>query len=372
MNEVNPAAVATTVAWGGFALAFIFGAVGNKTNFCTMGAVSDVVNMGDWGRMRMWLLAVAVAILGSNALQLAGVIDLSKSIYTGSNFIWLSYLVGGFAFGIGMTLGSGCGSKTLIRIGGGNLKSLVVFVFLAIAAYVTLKGLLGAFRVAVLDPVSVTLSTGQDLPSLLAKAFGADKKTMLMLASAIVVGLLLLFVFKEREFRGNFDGILGGVAVGFVVVGGWYVSGKLGYLAEDPNTLQEAFVATNSGRLESLSFVAPQAYTLELLMFWTDKSKLVTFGIASAIGVVAGSAAYALASGNFHWESFRNAEDTANHMIGGVLMGFGGVTAMGCTVGQGITGFSTLALGSMLTFLAIVAGSALTLKWQYARMLREA
>jgi uncharacterized protein len=372
MDEVNPAAVASTVAWGGFALAFIFGAVANKTNFCTMGAVSDVVNMGDWGRMRMWLLAIAVAILGSNALYFAGVVDLSKSIYTGSNFLWLSNLVGGLAFGVGMTLGSGCGSKTLVRIGSGSLKSLVVFVFLGIAAYMTLKGLFGAFRATVLDPVSVSLSTGQDLPSLLAKALGADGKTTLIAASAAVAGALLLFVFKDREFRGNFDGILGGVVVGLVVIGGWYVSGKLGYLAEDPNTLQEAFVATNTGRMESLSFVAPQAYALELLMFWTDKSKIVTFGIASAIGVVAGSAAYALASGTFRWESFRDAGDTGNHMLGGVLMGFGGVTAMGCTVGQGIAGFSTLALGSMLTFLSIVAGSALTMKWQYARMLREA
>lgn len=372
MNEVNPAAVASTVAWGGFAFAFIFGAVANKTNFCTMGAVSDIVNMGDWGRMRMWLLAIAVAILGANALYFAGVIDLSKSIYTGPNFTWLSYLVGGFVFGVGMTLGSGCGSKTLIRVGGGNLKSLVVFVFLGIAAYVTMRGLFGAFRVAALDPVSIALSTGQDLPSLLAKVLGVDKKAMVLACALAVAGLLLAFVFIDREFRGNFEGILGGVVVGLVVVGGWYVSGKLGYLAEDPNTLQEAFVATNTGRMESLSMVAPQAYTLELLMFWTDKSKIVTFGVASAIGIVAGSAAYALASGKFHWESFRDAEDTANHMIGGVLMGFGGVTAMGCTVGQGISGFSTLALGSMLTFLSIVAGSAATLKWQYARMMREA
>lgn len=372
MNEVNPAAIASTVAWGGFALAFIFGAVANKTNFCTMGAVSDLVNMGDWGRMRMWLLSIAVAILGASALQLAGVVVLSKSIYMGANFPWLSYLVGGMVFGIGMTLGSGCGSKTLIRIGGGSLKSLVVFVFLGISAYVTLRGLFGAFRVGVLDPVSLTFSGGQDLPSLLAGAFGANKKTMLMLAAALVAGLLLLFVFKDRDFRGNFDGILGGVSVGLVVVGGWYVSGKLGYLAEDPNTLQEAFVATNSGRLESLSFVAPQAYTLELLMFWTDTSKIVTFGIATALGVVAGSAAYALASGNFRWESFHDARDTGNHMIGGMLMGFGGVTAMGCTVGQGISGVSTLAIGSMLTLVSIVAGSALTMKWQYARMLREA
>jgi hypothetical protein len=195
---------------------------------------------------------------------------------------------------------------------------------------------------------------------------------MMMLASAFVAGVLLLFVFKDRAFRSNFDGILGGVAVGLVVVGGWYVSGKLGYLAEDPNTLQEAFIATNTGRLESLSFVAPQAYSLELLMFWTDKSRIITFGIASALGVIAGSAAYALASGSFRWESFRDAKDTANHMIGGLLMGFGGITAMGCTIGQGITGFSTLALGSMLTFVSIVAGSAATMKWQYARMMREA
>src|SRR6185503_98875 len=132
------------VTGGAFLLAFIFGAVGNKTHFCTMGAVSDWVNMGDLSRMRMWLLAVAVALLGSSALHLAGVIDLSKSIYPGPNFTWLAYLVGGFVFGVGMTLGSGCGSKTLIRVGAGNLKSLVVYVFLGIAAYMTLRGLFGA------------------------------------------------------------------------------------------------------------------------------------------------------------------------------------------------------------------------------------
>ncbi len=168
MNEANPAQLVPYVTGGAFALAFIFGAVGNKTNFCTMGAVSDWVNMGDTNRMRMWLLAIAVALLGSSALQLAGVVDLSKSIYPGPNFTWLSYIVGGFLFGVGMTLGSGCGSKTLIRIGGGNLKSLVVYVFLGIAAYMTLRGLFGAFRVGVLEKASITFASGQDLPSLLA------------------------------------------------------------------------------------------------------------------------------------------------------------------------------------------------------------
>ena len=146
MNEAH-----LYVAGGAFLLAAIFGAVGNKTHFCTMGAVSDWVNMGDTSRLRMWLLAMAVALLGSSALHLAGIVDLSKSIYPGPNFTWLSHLVGGFLFGVGMTLGSGCGSKTLIRVGAGNLKSLVVYIFLGIAAYMTLRGLFGAFRVGVLE-----------------------------------------------------------------------------------------------------------------------------------------------------------------------------------------------------------------------------
>ena len=151
------------------------------------------------------------------------------------------------------------------------------------------------------------------------------------------------------------------------MVGGWFVSGHLGHVAEDPNTLQEAFVATNSGRMESFSFVSPMAYTLDYLMLWTDKSKMITYGIASGLGVIAGSAAYAIATRTFRWEGFRDAEDTANHIVGGVLMGFGGICALGCTIGQGISGFSTLAAGSIITFVCIVTGSALTMKYQYWR-----
>ena len=331
-----------------------------------MGAVSDWVNMGDLGRMRMWLLAIAVALLGSSALHLAGVIDLGKSIYPGPNFTWLSYIVGGFLFGVGMTLGSGCGSKTLIRIGHGSLKSLVVYVFLGIAAYMTLRGILGAFRVEVLEKANLTLAQGQDLPSLL--SFIPFSRAALAI---LVGGALVAFVYADKEFRSAFDYTLGGVVTGLVVVGGWYVSGHIGHLAEDPNTLQEAFVRTNTGRMESFSFVSPLAYTLEYLMFWTDKSKVITYGIASAAGVIAGSAAYALATRTFRWEGFRDAEDTAAHVIGGLLMGFGGITALGCTIGQAITGFSTLALGSIITFVCIVAGAAATMKLQYWRMTRE-
>jgi len=370
VSEVTSAQLIPYVTWGAFVLAFIFGAVGNKTNFCTMGAISDWVNMGDMNRMRMWLLAIAIAVIGANALHLAGVVDLSKSIYQAPNFTWLSYIVGGFLFGVGMTLGSGCGSKTLIRIGGGSLKSVIVFVFLGISAYMTLRGLFGAFRVEVLERASVMIAGGQDLPSLASGATDVAKNAWIAILTVAIGGGLLAFIYASRDFRSSVDYTLGGVVTGLVVVGGWYVSGHLGYLAEDPETLQEAFVATNTGRMESFSFVSPMAFSLEYLMLWTDKSRIITYGIASAAGVIAGSAAYALATRQFRWEGFRDAEDTAMHIVGGILMGFGGIVALGCTVGQAISGFSTLALGSIITFVSIVAGAAATMKLQFWRLMR--
>jgi uncharacterized protein len=340
-----------------------------------MGAVSDVVNFGDWKRMRMWLLAIAVAVIGANSLQLLGLVDLSKSIYQRPNLMWLSYVVGGLCFGVGMTLASGCGNKSLIRVGGGSLKSLVVLVFLGIAAYMTLRGLFGAFRVGYLDPIALDLSrhgfAGQDLGSMAAGLSGVGKKAAQAFIAALVAGILLAFVFKDRDFRRSFDHVIGGVSVGLLVVAGWYVTGHLGY-GENPDTLENVFFATNSKAAESFSFVAPVAYLLELLMLWTDKSLGVTFGVASALGVVAGSAVYALAARRFQWEGFISVADTRNHIVGGVLMGFGGVTALGCTIGQGISGFSTLAMGSMLTFAAIVTGAAITMKYLYWQIGREA
>ena len=359
-----------TVLWLAFAVSFAFGVIGQKTHFCTMGAVADIVNMGDWSRMRMWLLAIGIAILGSAALHASGQIDLGKSIYRTPTFTWLSYLVGGATFGIGMVLASGCGSKTLIRIGAGNLKSVVVFLVLGLVAYMTMRGVLGVFRVNVLEKVALTFPGGQDIPALLSAA-GMDPKMAFTLAVFAIGGGLTAFCLLNRDFW-SLDNLLGGVGIGLTVVAAWYVSGHLGYLAEHPETLEEAFIATNSGRMESLTFVAPQAFTLELLMLWSDTSRKLSFGIATALGVIAGSAAWALLTRTFRWEGFAGLEDTVNHLIGAALMGFGGVVAMGCTVGQGITGFSTLALGSIVTFLAIVGAAAATLKFQYWRLMREA
>ncbi len=367
--------LAATVAWGGFALAFVFGMIANRTNFCTMGAISDVVNMGSWGRMRMWMLAIAVAILGTQALQLSGQVDLSKSFYVRSNVTWLSYILGGFLFGVGMTLGSGCGSKTLVRLGGGSLKSLVVFVFLGIAAYATLKGVFAIWRSAWIDPVATDLAAygipRQDLPTLVGAVMGINTASLAAGIASAIAAALLAFVFKDRDFRASVDHIVGGTVVGLVIVGGWYLTGHAGY-AENPETLENTFFGTNSRTIESLSFTAPVGYTLELLMLWSDKSLGVTFGIAATLGIIAGSFAYAMASRTFRWEGFAGAEDTASHVIGGLLMGFGGVTALGCTIGQGLSGLSTLALGSFLVFFSIIAGSAMTMRWQYWRIARDA
>ncbi|MDQ5877771.1 MAG: uncharacterized protein QG638_503, partial [Pseudomonadota bacterium] len=230
-------------------------------------------------------------------------------------------------------------------------------------------GVLGVFRVNTLDKVAATLPGGQDLPALLTGA-GLAPSMALWIAALVIGGGLLAFCFARRDFL-TLDNLLGGIAVGAIVVGGWYVSGHLGYLAEDPDTLQEAFLATNSGRMESLTFVAPQAYTLELLMLWSDTSRKLSFGIALALGVVAGSTAWALVTRSFRWEGFRDVDDLVRHLLGGALMGFGGVTAMGCTIGQGITGVSTLALGSLITLVAIIAGAAATLKYEYWKLMRE-
>ena len=371
MQNIDMGAVAAQVLWAGFGLSLLFGAIAQRTHFCTMGAVADIVNIGDWSRMRMWALAIGVAMLGFNAMVALGWVDAGKSIYAAPRLTWLSAIVGGAMFGFGMVLASGCGSKTLVRIGGGNLKSVVVFVVLGVAAFATIKGITGVARTASVDRVAVELAGGQDLPSLAARAFGLAKAQAALALGALLGGGLVAWALARREGRSG-DVLLGGAGIGAVVAAMWWVSGRLGYVAEDPNTLQEAFVATNSQRMESLSFVAPIAYTLDWLLFFSDKSKLLTLGIVSTVGVVIGSALWALGSRSFRWEGFANAEDTGNHLVGATLMGIGGVTALGCTVGQGLSGVSTLAIGSFIALASIIGGAVLALRYQIWRIERMA
>lgn len=371
MTDADLAALATRLLFAAFGLGLVFGAVAQRTHFCTMGAVADVVNIGDWSRMRMWVLAMAVAIVGFNAMVALGWVRAGDSIYAGSTLLWLSQIVGGLMFGFGMVLASGCGSKTLVRVGGGNLKSLVVFFVLALSAFATLKGVTAVLRVATVDSVRWALPTGQDLPSLAAQAFGGDSSRHAAWLGLLLGGVLAAWVLARREGR-SFDVLLGGLGIGGVVVVAWWVSGRMGFVPEHPQTLEPSFIATNSQRMESLSFVAPLAYGIDWLLFFSDKSKLLTQGIAASAGVVVGSAAAALAGRSFRWEGFRGAEDTANHLIGAGLMGVGGVTALGCTIGQGLSGISTLSIGSFIALASIILGAVAALRWQVWRLERQA
>jgi uncharacterized membrane protein YedE/YeeE len=371
MQESDLPALVNQVLLAAFALAVVFGAIAQRTHFCTMGAVADIVNMGDWGRMRMWLLAMAVAALGFNAMVAAGWVQAKDSVYAGPRLIWLSNVVGGLMFGFGMVLASGCGSKTLVRIGGGSLKSLVVFFVLAAASYATLRGITAVARVATVDQVAFTLPLGQDLPTLAAQAGGPGRQGWALVLGAGLALAVIAFVLARPDGRRG-EVWLGGVGIGAVIVGVWWVSGRLGHLTEHPVTLEEVFLATNTQRMESLTFVAPLAYTLDWLILFSDKSKVLTIGIVTTLGVVFGSTLMALVTRSFRWEGFAGVEDTANHVVGALLMGVGGVTAMGCTIGQGLTGVSTLALGSFVALGAIVVGAVLGLRWQVWRLERMA
>ncbi len=354
-----------------FVLALAFGAIAQRTHFCTMGAVADIVTFGDWTRMRMWVLAIGVAMIGFNTMVWLGWIDPAQSIYGGTRFMWLSALVGGLLFGFGMVFASGCASKTLVRLGGGNLKALVVAIVMGLSAVATLKGLPAMVRVASVDTVFVTLPLQQNLPALAAKFFGGSSAALSLVLGVLLGGGLIAWVMSRAEGRHG-ETLLAGLGIGLIIVAVWWVSGRLGFVPEDPNTLEPVFIATNSHRMEALSFVAPVGYGLDWLMYFSDAGNRLTLGIVAVVGMVAGSALQAIAAGNFRWEGFRGVQDTTDHMIGAALMGVGGVTALGCTIGQGISGVSTLGLTSFVALASILSGAVIALRVQGWRIARAA
>ncbi|HET9664623.1 MAG TPA: YeeE/YedE family protein [Burkholderiales bacterium] len=362
-----------------FLIAAVMGAVANKTNFCTMGAVSDWINIGDTGRMRAWVFAMAVALLGVLGLEAAGTVNLYAETfppYRTANFAWLRYILGGLLFGIGMTLGSGCGNKTLVRVGSGNLKSLLVLVVASIAAYFMLwSALFEKAFVPWIGPTTVNLAQhgvpNQELSTVLAAMFGMQSAPWFhLLAGALVATGMLIFVFRSVDFRGSADNILGGAVVGLAVVAGWWITGGP-WGGRWKEYAEMAIDVPSRVQVQSYTFVSPMGDTARYLLD-PDNLLLVNFGVMALAGVIAGSFFYALATRSFRIEWFASGGDFARHAAGGALMGLGGVLAMGCTVGQAITGISTLAIGSILTFMAIVIGSAGTMKFQYWRMMQEA
>ncbi|MCH7935834.1 MAG: YeeE/YedE family protein [Proteobacteria bacterium] len=345
--------VGLLVAILGFGLGIVFGAAAQRTNFCTMGAISDIVFLEDWNRFRAWMLAIAVAVLGSQVLNQAGLVDLTKSIYLSPNLGWSGAIIGGLLFGFGMTIAGGCGNKTLVRLGAGNLKSLVVALFLGIFAYMTVRGLTGLARVelenlTMVDLTEMGLKT-QGIPDIVAAVTALPVETLRLAVSVLVVGGLLWFCFKSAAFRSSRVNIAGGLIIGALIPAAWYVTGVLGADEFEPTAVA------------SFTFIAPVGDSLQYLMTFTGST--INFGIAAIGGVITGAFLMAKAKGEFHFETFTDSGDMIRHIIGGSIMGMGGVLALGCTIGQGVTGMSTLALGSVIALLSILAGGVFGMKY---------
>jgi len=358
------------------------GALVQRSGFCTMGGVSDLINMGDTGRIAAWLLAVAIAILGVAGLTAGGLIDMSLTAnndtsqppYRVPMFVWPRYILGGLLFGIGMTLGSGCGNKTVVRLGGGNLKSVFVLAMIGFGAYLMMFTNFGHYAfLQWMNPLAINFAdygiASQDVGSVAAGLVGADAERGQVVAGLVIGVALLVYCLRQASLRRSFDNLLGAISVGVCVTLLWYVTaGELGqqWLAE----VEWLDVRPLAVGAQSMTFVSPSAQAANWVASGL-KPSLVTLGMVIVLGVMLGSLLNAVISRTFRVEWFVDFRDFAYHVVGGFIMGIGGVLAMGCSIGQGITGSSTLALGSFLALVSIMLGCALALKVQYYKLVYE-
>lgn len=343
-------ALSSIVGVAAFAAGFLFGAITQATGFCAMGALSDLVLIGDRRRLRAWMLSIAVALVSTQGLQAMGWIDLSQSFYLATPTLPLAgALLGGVAFGFGMTLTGGCGAKTLVRLGGGNLKALVVLLITGLTAMATLKGVLAPVRQALTHWGAIPLP-GLRQPSFPAalEGLGLTSGAAHGLAVVVIAGGLAFWCLKDVDFRRSPADLGSGLAIGALVSLGWAITGILGADPFEPTPLV------------SLSFVAPIGAALVYLMNATGAT--ISFGVASVAGVIAGAFTIALIRRQFQLETFTDRGDFLHHLFGAVLMGVGGVLAMGCTIGQGVSGLSTLALAAPIALAGLCLGGVIGLK----------
>lgn len=369
-SETEAFVVARMVVLGGLILGVALGVVGQATRFCVRGAIADWVTARDPARLVAWLAAIATAALAVQFLIEAGQFDARRSLAWSERLPWLSALIGGLVFGYGMILAHGCPQRSLVKAGSGNLRSAVTLLVIAVAAAMTLRGLFAPARAHVLDGFTVALSGPQDLGNMLSRAIGAPAQVLRWGIAALAAGACGWVAWRVRHrLRPGHWG--GGMAVGLMVAAAFYLTGHVGYLPEHPETMEPAWLGTQTKRPEGLSFSAPMAHLLDLATLWTDRSTVPTFGVTLALGVLLGSFASAKLRGEFRLEVFTSPGDLAAHVAGGVMMGFGGITALGCSIGNGVTGVAMLSMGALLATLGITAGAWMALQWR-ARGQRKA
>ena len=348
--------------WG-LLIGLIFGFVVFRTNYCSMGAISDIENFSDYRRFRAWVLAAAVAMIGVWFLQSNEISDVSSSIYLTTNFNIPASIVGGLMFGYGMVFAGGCATKNLVRAGSGDLRSLVNLMVIGIFAFMTIGGILGLVRTGIFGPTVIDLADkgaeSQSIGSIVALAAGGEVATINSIAMIIIAGLALIWCFKDKAFRASPVNILAGLIIGLCVISAWFLTG----LAADD--LADVVLPVTS-----LTFVRPSGDALDYLMRFTALGA-PSIGVVTLVGTFLGAMIAALMAGRFNFSTFADAADTRRNLYGAALMGIGGVVALGCTVGQAITGVSTLAVGSFITFAAIVAGGFIGIKRLNAKLMAE-
>ena len=327
----------------------VLGFAARSSRFCTLGAIEDAVYARDTRRLRAWGLALAVAIAGTHALAVGLGFDLSRAIYSGPRVEWAGALVGGLMFGFGMALVGTCGFGSLLRLGGGDLKALMTVLILGVSAMMAMRGLTGIVRLHLLDPLAVILpQPSQRLPVVLglSEIGGAALAFVFaaVLAAVSVVG-------SGLRWAGQLPGAA--VMIGLMIVAGWWATGVAG---DDP------FAAR---RVESFSFVAPVGETLLFSMLASGMRP--DFPVGAMTGVLVGAWLAARRDGQFRWEGPDDSREMKRHALGAFLMGTGGIAALGCTIGQGLTGLSTLSIGSLLAMSSIMIGARLGLYWLVER-----
>lgn len=332
--------------YAGFLVGLAFGAVGLLSDFCLMSSLRGYWGQGDGRLVRTYALAMGVGIVATQLLAGEGFVDPGKSIYLQPSFSAPLMFAGGIIFGYGMVLSNGCGSRALILLGRGNLRSLVVVIVLGIAAQMTLKGLIAPARIAVLQASQATPNV-ISLPAL-AETLGLSASLARAFAALAVSGVLITFAFSHAAFRRSGGQIAAGLVVGLLVAAGWYATGYLG--ADDFNPVP----------VRSITFVAPVADTVQYMMLSTGLT--MNFGVALVPGVVLGSLVTALVTRRFHLEAYHSPRHMLRSVTGAAFMGSGGAMAYGCSIGQGLTGLSTLALASFVAITGIVVGAAIGLR----------
>lgn len=339
---------------------FVLGAVARSARFCTFGAIEAYVLTGDKKRLMAWALAIAVATLAVQSLHANGLARIDETFYLSPNFGWFGAIFGGLLFGIGMALVGTCGFGALIRLGGGDLKSLVTMMILGLTGYMTARGVTALIRVELIEPTNADLTAmgGQGIQHMLAYLTGQGVTDIAMPLTLLIVTLIVIFCARDRGFLRSPKDIAAGSIFGLTIAAGFYVTGTLG---NDPFAPQQ---------VRSLSYVLPPGETILYLVTFTGAS--INFAIGSVFGTLLGAAVVSVLKNEIRIEAYDDAREMYRHLIGASLMGFGGVTALGCTIGQGISGMATLSMSAPLALIGIFVGAVLGLHFLLTGSIAEA